>query len=125
MNNIISPIYLIDGNDIIIFRSLKDFQIYLEPNLVKGDEIVYDSKGQLLRLILKNDTINLSIIDTSLERIKEFEQLLRTYLVLKNKSLASDTERTDLPSLINLSLKHTVKLSVGDYLKDWWGKLFQ
>ena len=125
MNNITFPIYLIDDNDILIFRTLGNFQIYLEPSLIKGNEVIYDSKGNLLKLDLDIDPTKLSIIDTSLERIKEFEQLLRTYLVLKNELLAFDKERTDLPSLINLSLKHTVKLSVSDYLKDWWEKLFR
>lgn len=122
MNEQLFPIYLIEGDDIMIFSSIRDVQMQLEPVFISGEEPVYDAKGRLIKIETDGRHINLLPIEKEPLHAAELEASLRKYLIAMREPMAKEAV-CDLQCLVQLSLKYTCKITLKEYIASLWNRL--
>ena len=109
MKKPIPPIFIIDGEDVSIYKSVQDAAFHLEPIDVRnGEYVAYDSKGNLLRLETTQDDnspIVISFAEEGLAHVKALEVTLRGYLKAMGEQVNIDPPY-DLSCLVELSQKY-------------------
>lgn len=123
MNNLSFPIYLIEGDDVMIFSSIGDIQMQLEPILIGGDEIAYDAKGRLVKI--ETDGRHITVLPAEEEPMHaaELEDSLRNYLIAMKEPMAREMT-CDLQCLVQLSLKYKCKVTLKEDITSLRNKLF-
>ena len=111
MDSVTPPFFIVDGEDVAVFASLRDVELFLEPKYLSV-EFVYDAKGRLIRLESNGNSINTSLLEDEPDHSKELETALRDYLSAMKEPIAGDPTR-DLDCLVDASRKfvsntHTV-----------------
>ncbi len=124
MNTITLPIFVVEGNDVMIFPSIEDIQIQLEPIHIKDNiHISYDAEGRLLKLVTDGRDINILPAEEDPSHAAELEGLLRNYLIAINEPMAKEIT-CDLSCLVNLSKKYVSKVySLREMIINLWNKL--
>lgn len=97
------PIIADNNGDVLVFRSLKDAEIYIEPVDVQNNEYTaYDSEGRLLRLkTIKHNRVALEPIESEPLHASQLRTLLQEHLV----ALGLPLEWIDGASLAELVAK--------------------
>ena len=125
MNDLLFPIYLIEDEDVMIFPSIRDVQMQLEPNLIRGDEIAYDAKGRRLKIETDRRQVKVSVTEEDPMHAAELEASLRSYLIAMKEPLAKEA-RCNLPCLVNLSIKYISRThTVRDLVMNLWDKIIK
>lgn len=124
MDDLSFPLYLIEGDDIMIFSSIGDMQMQLEPSLLKFDEMAYDAKGRRLKIEADKKGISVLPLEKDPMYVAKLEAALRKYLIAMKETLAED-KSCDLKCLVQLSLKYTCKVTMKDYIASLLNKLLR
>lgn len=101
MNNITSPIFLVEDEDIMIFANPRQAELDLEPIDVRlGGFVMYDSVGRLLKIETLNWKGNrVTAIEEQPTHQKDLEGALRRFLKASKVPEGEDA-RCDLPCLV-------------------------
>jgi len=114
MSGAVPPIFVIEGDDIIVFES---FEVDLEPlDIQDGGMVAYDAEGRLLRLEINRGAVTVSVTEEKPTHATELEFALRNFLRASGESLADDPE-CDLKCLVSVSRKFITGSSLNDLLK--------
>lgn len=124
MSEIIFPIFVIEGEDIAIFPSLRDLQIQLEPIDIKNNVYIsYDAKGRLLKIETDGKHITVLTTEKKPMHVSDLEISLRKYLIAMKEPMAKEIA-CDLPCMVNLSVKYAYKShSLRENIINLWHKL--
>jgi hypothetical protein len=110
-------IFIVEGNDIASFASIKDAQLDLEVIDVENDIYVgYDHEGRLLKLAVdgRKKRVVITLAENKPSHAKELEAVIRTYLEQVGEPLPNDPAY-DLPYLVGVWNKF-----LGN--QRWWGR---
>lgn len=123
MSKIILPIFVIEGEDVIIFNSLEDVQSQLEPIDVRNNIFIsYDAEGKLVKIETDGRYINVKLVEEEPMHVAELEALLRNYLIAMKEPEAEEAT-CDLQCLVQLSLKYACKTTFREYIRSLRDKL--
>ena len=65
MNNPKPPVFVIDGLDVGVFKSVEDAVLQLEPiDVNRGEYSAYDAEGRLLRLAVDGAKVTAHLAET-------------------------------------------------------------
>ena len=114
MSGAVPPIFVIEGDDVIVFES---FEVDLEPlDIRDGGMVAYDAEGRLLRLEINRGAVTVSVTEENPTHAAELEFALRKFLKATGEAVADDAE-CDLKCLVNASRKFITGSALSDLLK--------
>lgn len=120
MNQATPPIFVIDGQDVIVFESVKEAKLSLEPiDVTNSVYVAYDAQGRLLRLETDDRRVNMFLAQDEPTHADELEAALREFLQAMNEPIANDTT-CGLPSLVEACRKFTHNPTLEEmFLRVW------
>lgn len=97
------PIIADNKGDVLVFRSPREAELYIEPVDAQNQEYVaYDSEGRLLRLLaIKRNKVALELMENEPSHASQLRKLLQKHLV----TLGVPFEWADEASLTDLVAK--------------------
>ncbi len=120
MSSAVPPIFVIDGDDVIVYESI---EVDLEPlDVMGGGLVAYDAEGRLLRLETNRGEVTVSLAEEKPTHAVELEFTLRRFLKATGEPLADDPE-CDLKCLVNTCRKFITSPYLDDLLKEAWHKI--
>ena len=103
MNNPKPPVFVIDGLDVGVFKSVEDAVLQLEPiDVNRGEYSAYDAEGRLLRLAVDGAKITAHLAETEPSHVDELSAALRGFLKAMGIMTVDDPE-CDLRCLVEAS----------------------
>jgi hypothetical protein len=112
----IAPIFLVEGDDVIILDSLVDAQNFVEPQDVDVG-IAHDARGRRLQVTTDGTSTFISLAESEPSRPAELEAVLRRYLKWLGDPAAS-MPGCDLSCLVEASRRYVVA-PPGRRFQDW------
>jgi hypothetical protein len=102
------PIFIVDGNDVIVHSTLEDAALWLEPSSIgRNDYGAYDSEGRLLNLEPAGLKVKVSLAEELPQYANKLEEALRSYLKAVDDPAGNDP-RCDLQCLVEACRKFIV-----------------
>lgn len=99
------PIFVIDGLDVGVFKSIEDAVLQLEPvDVNRGDYAAYDAEGRLLRLAVDGLKVTAHPVESEASHAKELSVALSEFLRAMGVMTDDDSEY-DLRELVEASRK--------------------
>ena len=105
------PIFIVEGNDVGIYKTLEKAINHLEPIDVKNKIYDgYDASGRKLKIDVLNNRIVVTLAEEKPTHAKVLETILRNYLRSMD-ALSNDEKSSDLKALVNKCIKYSVRFS--------------
>jgi hypothetical protein len=99
------PVFVVEGNDLSVYNTLKRVQNQLEPqDVLKQVYEGYDAEGRLLSLKVERRRVVISLAEENPTHTKTLENAIRNYLRAANDPLGDD-ESCDLNCLVTACIK--------------------
>ena len=99
----IPPIFVIDGLDVGVFKSIEEAVLQLEPlDVDRGEYSAYDAQGRLLKLVVDGARVTAQLAESEASHARELSALLREFLEAMGELNETDPE-CDLRYLVDAS----------------------
>ena len=99
------PIFIVEGLDVTVHRSVEDAQSWLEPWWIKQKEgVAYDAEGRLLHLKISKRHISMTLAEEEPKHPSGLESILRRFLKAIGEPIGDDLLCT-LPCLVEFCQK--------------------
>lgn len=103
MSNLTPPVFVIEGEDVSVYASVKEAEIDIEPIDAKsGGLVAYDAQGRLLRFETNHWRVSIALAEDEPRHADELECTLREFLRAVNDPSGTDPT-CDLPCLVEAS----------------------
>jgi hypothetical protein len=100
MPGLVTPVFIVEGDDVGIYTALQHAQNAIEPPDVEASRYTaYDARGRLLRIETDGRLTFISLAEEAPSSPKALEAKLRRYLSYRGEHLAADPN-CDLPCLV-------------------------
>jgi hypothetical protein len=97
------PVFVIDGLDVGVFKSIEDAVLQLEPvDVNRGEYSAYDGEGRSLRLAVDGSKVTAHLAEAKASHADELSVALREFLKAMGEKTADDPG-CDLPCLVEAS----------------------
>lgn len=102
------PVFIVDGNDLIVHSTFDEATHWLEPaDISTNDYSVYDSEGRLLHIEPDGDKVKILLAEEVPRHASELEDALRRYLRTTGSALGEDSN-CDLKCLVEACKKFVI-----------------